>query len=92
MSLYKKRGRFQKRVVDSMIGGKSRIFLPIRPSRREPEKVEETLASFNEFHPIGRIRKPEDVANLVDYLLSEKASWVTGVTWDVDGGVMSGRN
>ncbi len=38
MSLYKKRGRFQKRVVDSMIGGKSRIFLPIRPSRREPDE------------------------------------------------------
>jgi len=68
------------------------VITPIYDSFIKPEKVEETLATFNEFHPIGRIGKPEDIANVVDYLLSEKASWVTGVTWDVDGGVMSGRN
>jgi len=57
----------------------------------EPEKVEETLASLNDFHPIGRVGRTADVAHVVDYLLSDKASWVTGVTWDVDGGVMAGR-
>jgi len=68
------------------------VITPIYNSFIEPEKVEETLATFNEFHPIGRIGKPEDVANAVDYLLSDKADWVTGTILDVDGGVMAGRN
>jgi NAD(P)-dependent dehydrogenase (short-subunit alcohol dehydrogenase family) len=50
------------------------------------------LAGFNAFHPIGRVGTAADVGAVIDFLLSDAASWVTGAIWDVDGGVMAGRN
>lgn len=68
------------------------VVTPIYASFIAPDEIEDTLSGFDAFHPIGRIGRPEDVAVVVDRLLSDETGWVTGAVWDVDGGVMAGRN
>ncbi|HEX8289235.1 MAG TPA: glucose 1-dehydrogenase [Pyrinomonadaceae bacterium] len=37
-------------------------------------------------HPLGRVGTPEEVAELIYFLASENASWITGATYEIDGG------
>src|SRR5947208_3091174 len=51
---------------------------------------EDNYASFLEHskttHPLGRVGRASEVAELVFYLASEKASWITGATYQIHGG------
>lgn len=58
----------------------------------DKDLAKKALVNFNSFHPIGRIGTAQDVANSIVFLLSDKASWITGTVLDIDGGVMAGRN
>ena len=56
---------------------------------RVNENTPQWLETLTSMHPIGRIADPEEIANAVVWLLSEKASFVLGHTLIVDGGVVS---
>ncbi len=58
-------------------------------ANRVNENTPQWLETLTSMHPIGRIADPEEIANAVVWLLSEKASFVVGHTLLVDGGVVS---
>lgn len=37
-------------------------------------------------HPLGRVGEPSEIAELIFFLASDKASWITGATYEIDGG------
>jgi glucose 1-dehydrogenase len=46
------------------------------------------MAQLNVAIPLGRMAEPEEIANLVVWLASDQASYVTATTFFVDGGMM----
>lgn len=60
------------------------IETPMLLPQGSPESMR---AGFEKKAPIGRLGRPEDIANMVRFLLSEQAAFITGSAMVVDGGV-----
>ena len=51
------------------------------------EERAEMFAKLSKYQPIGRMGKPEEIAELIGFLCSDKAAFITGSAYDIDGGV-----
>ena len=51
--------------------------------------VEATVEDWGRMHPLGRVARPEEVAEVICFLAGPKASFVTGADYRVDGGLLA---
>lgn len=50
------------------------------------EAYEKFLEHSKTTHPLGRVGEPAEIAELIFFLASDKAAWITGATYEIDGG------
>jgi hypothetical protein len=53
--------------------------------------IQEALDKMSALHPIGRIGRPEEIADAVAWLFSDRSSYYTGQSLTLDGGLTSQR-
>ena len=56
-------------------------------TKNYPGREQEVMKALSEYQPIGRMGRPEEVAQLALYLCSDEASFITGAAYPIDGGV-----
>jgi len=55
---------------------------------RSNKTHDEVLAAVGHGRPLGRLAEPEEIASVIAFLCSERASYVTGSAWSADGGTV----
>lgn len=61
-------------------------------AKNYPGKEAEMFEKLSASQPIGRMAKPEEIANLILYLCSDEASFITGCDYPIDGGFINLNN
>jgi NAD(P)-dependent dehydrogenase (short-subunit alcohol dehydrogenase family) len=56
-----------------------------------PDNKEEMFEKLSAVQPIGRMAKPDEIGKLALYLCSDDASYITGQTYNIDGGYLNLR-
>ena len=60
-----------------------------RPAGRAKRQTrEEVLVAVGAGRPLGRLADPDEIASVIAFLCSERASYVTGAAWSADGGTV----
>ena len=57
-----------------------------RRSGMDEEAYKAFLEHSKTTHPLGRVGQPKEIAELILFLASTYAGWITGVTYSIDGG------
>lgn len=71
-------------------GVRFNVVAPGTIATRAFDERPEALEQLKAIYPLGRVGTPEDVAAAVAFLASDDASWITGITLPVEGGLLTG--
>jgi NAD(P)-dependent dehydrogenase (short-subunit alcohol dehydrogenase family) len=62
----------------------SQAALPHEMLEHVPEEV---LGGIEDTIPVGRLRRPDEIARVVHFLVADQSSFITGAMWAVNGGM-----